>query len=67
MAPIYKVFVRDCDEYILFGTYQSEEEAECAIDLEVKNDCLNCDCPPGDEDYEGIYKDFRDAFKIEVE
>jgi hypothetical protein len=64
---VVKVFVMECEEYVLFGIYQNKEEAERAIDVEVKNECLNCDCPPDDEDYEGIYKDFRDAFKIEIE
>ncbi len=61
------VSVIECEEYVPFGTFSSEAEAEAAIDLDVKNECLNCDCgEPGDEDYEWSYKEFRDCFKIEV-
>ena len=60
------VSVIECEEYVPFGTFSSEAEAETAIDLDVKNECLNCDCAPGDEDYETMYKEFRDCFKIEV-
>ncbi len=62
---VVKVFVMVDEEYVLFGTYQNKEEAECAIDIDVKNNCLSCDCFPGDENYERVYKDFRDEFKIE--
>lgn len=55
----FVVSVIECEEYVPFGTFSSE--AEAAIDLDVKNECLNCDCAPGDEDYE-----VRDCFKIEV-
>ncbi len=66
---IYKVLVKefaDDEEYKVFGTYQSEEEANEAIDLDCQAECLNCDCSPDDEDYQVMFKDFRDAFKIEV-
>lgn len=62
----FVVSVIECEEYVPFGTFSSEAEAEAAIDLDVKNECLNCDCAPGDEDYESMYKEFRDCFKIEV-
>ncbi len=62
----FVVSVIECEEYIPFGTFSSEAEAEAAIDIDVKNECLNCDCAPGDEDYEAMYKEFMDCFKIEV-
>ncbi len=65
----YKVLVKefaDDEEYKVYGTYQSEEEANEAIDLDCQAECLNCDYSPDDEDYQVMFKDFRDAFKIEV-
>ena len=67
--PVPKKFivsVIDCEEYIPFGTFSSEAEAEAAIDLDVKNECLNCDISLDDEDYEWSYNEFRGCFKIEV-
>ena len=67
--PVPKKFivsVIECEEYVPFGTFSSEAEAEAAIDLDVKNECLNCDISLDDEDYEWSYKEFRDCFKIEV-
>jgi hypothetical protein len=64
--PVPKKFivsVIDCEEYIPFGTFSSEAEAEAAINLDVKNECLNCDCAPGDEDYEWSYNEFRGLFQ----
>ena len=67
--PVPKKFivsVIDCEEYIPFGTFSSEAEAEAAIDLDVKNECLNCDISLDDEDYEWSYNEFRGCFKIEI-
>ena len=60
------VSVIECEEYVSFGTFSSEAEAEAAIDLDVKNECLNCDISLDDEDYEWSYNEFRGCFKIEV-
>lgn len=66
MCSVFTVSVLDCGEYKVFGTYSSESDAEAAIDTDVKNECLNSDCAPGDEDYDEMYQDFRNCFKIEI-
>ncbi len=66
VPTVFTVSVLDCGEYKVFGTYSNESDAEAAIDTDIKNECLNSDCAPGDDDYDEMYQDFRNCFKIEI-